>query len=350
MGAELSAPQARIIEVLQPVPEGGEDDADGRLETLLQLLPDEDPASPFGTLALIAACNGGHAQCTMALIMAGCDPSAASESVLGGGLVGDTSEGESGITPLIAAAAAGQAECLRECLRAGADPTAKTSLERTALDAAKAHGGEEAIRVLREAPHTKAAGIARRTSAYTKTHLGLDRLHRQAIAVHVIDYTEMNGQMRFIIESEDNFRGDRHCYIVTRSVPEFRQLHEEMTSDYPTLPKTFPVSGKSKGLTAAVKVERMIALEKYLRLVLGKVEESVGGKYSVFRRDTSKLAEPARSPAELPYEIVMFLGLEDTGFPDSCRAAIQALRHKGEDGAPAPRPTSGSGEAGCPMQ
>mmetsp|Transcript_23088 Transcript_23088/g.58873 ORF Transcript_23088/g.58873 Transcript_23088/m.58873 type:complete len:350 (-) Transcript_23088:129-1178(-) len=349
MGANLSAEQAHIIEALQPVAAGEADDPDARLETLLQGLPDENLSGPFGVIALIAACHGGHAQCAMTLIMAGCDVSAVSDEEG----VSDV-EGETGVTPLIAAAAMGHGDCIRECLKAGADPLAKTSLGRTALDAAASSGSEEAVRVMREAPHIKAAAISRRTSAYTKAHLGLNRMFRQAIAVHVIDYTDTHGDTRYLIESEDNFRGERQCYYVSRSVSEFRQLHSVMVNDYAALPKSsFPYAGKAKAQSAEAKRERMMKLEDYLRLVLSKIEESVGGRYAAFHKGTAPFLKPEkeRSPAELPYEIVMFLGLEDTGFPDSCRAAIQALRHRdgGSNDSAGVRPMPKEGEA-CPLQ
>ncbi len=341
MGAEMSTSQTQIIEVLRTVPAEGEVQEQSRLEKLVPLLPGEDLSGPFGTIALMAACDVGDAECAQVLIMAGCDPNAASEEA------GAGDAGETGATPLIAAAARGNVGCIRACLQAGADPTVKTSADRTALDVALVSGVPEAIRVVREAPHTRAAGIARRTSAYTKAHLGLERLNRQAIAVHVIDYTDAYGDTRFIIESEDNYRGERKCYHVTRSLSDFRRLHEEMVHDYASLPKAALQNTAPKSVNKhsdEAKRERMRKLEDYLRLVLAHVEQSVGGKYQVFRKDPKR---PQRSPAELPFELVIFLGLEDTGFPEGCRATLRQLRQGAGGGDGAVEATAGTPAGGA---
>ena len=341
MGADLSTSQTQIIEVLRALPAQGEKPAQSRVEKLVPLIAGEDLTGPFGALALMAACDVGDAQCVMVLIVAGCDPNATTDDT-------SVADGETGITPLIAAAAHGHADCIRECLRAGADPAAKSSAGRTFLDAAISSGNIEAIRIAREAPHAAAAAEARRTSAYTKAHLGLDRLNRQAIAVHVIDYTtDARGETRYVVESEDNYHGERKCYYVERSLSQFRQLHDEMVRSYASLPKaalqnTAPKCPGRQSATA--KRERMHNLEEYLRLVLSHIEQSVGGKYQVFRKDPNKPGKNDRSPAELPFELVVFLGLEGTDIPDACRDAVQMLRKRGPDGA------ESNGEAGKPVR
>ena len=225
------------------------------------------------------------------------------------------------------------------------------SAGRTALDGALISGVPEAIRIMREVSHTNAAMMARRTSAYTKAHLGVERVNRQAIAVHVIDYTDAFVDTRFIIETEDNYRGERKCYYATRSLKDFQRLHEEMVHDYAGLPKgalqnTAPQCANKRSDQA--KRERMRKLEEYLRLVLAHVESSVGGGHRIFRKDPKRPQPWERSPAELPYELVMFLGLEDTGFPESCRPAVQQLRRaaSGQGAAAGALPAGGIVTAG----
>ena len=225
------------------------------------------------------------------------------------------------------------------------------SAGRTALDGALISGVPEAIRIMREVSHTNAAMMARRTSAYTKAHLGVERVNRQAIAVHVIDYTDAFVDTRFIIETEDNYRGERKCYYATRSLKDFQRLHEEMVHDYAGLPKgalqnTAPKCANKRSDQA--KRERMRKLEEYLRLVLAHVESSVGGGHRIFRKDPKRPQPWERSPAELPYELVMFLGLEDTGFPESCRPAVQQLRRaaSGQGAAAGALPAGGIATAG----
>lgn len=349
MSTDLSAGQAQIIDVIREEPPEGESPEQTRLEKLLELLPLEDAtarAGQFGTLALIAACDVGDADCVRVLTLAGCN---AKEPFEAEG-VSTFDATETGITPLIAAASGGHSGCIRECLLAGADPTSKTSTKRTALDAAKASGEHEAIRLMREAPHTRAAAIARRSSAYTKSHLGLDRLYRQAIAVHVIDWTDASGDARFVIESEDNFQGERKCYHVTRSLAQFRRLHDELVRQYATLPKaslqnTAPKCADKHSDEA--KRDRMRKLEEYLRGVLSHVEQSVGGKYQVYKRNMNKPDPRERPPAELPFELVMFLGLEDTCFPEECRVAVQRLRQGDAAGGVAGAKSGGADAGGA---
>eukprot|EP00900_Chrysochromulina_parva_P016359 jgi/Chrpa1/24724/Chrysochromulina_OHIO_Genome00007412-RA len=464
----MSDVQMEIIKVLRSQPAEGEfEEKSRRLKRLLPLLTNIELSGPFGSKALIAACYTGDAECATVLIIAGCDPIAASDVVM------PDDSGEMGATPLIAAAARGNIGCIRACLQAGADPTVKTkalgskwknvgtecptkgvevfnellkealrtkstfssfeakqsqaqrvaaggrqraltiderkaiqtmsenerkafwamsdeerkvflalsdeerkaflarsdedsqqkqrappeyfvqaaSAGRTALDGALISGVPEAIRIMREVSHTNAAMMARRTSAYTKAHLGVERVNRQAIAVHVIDYTDAFVDTRFIIETEDNYRGERKCYYATRSLKDFQRLHEEMVHDYAGLPKgalqnTAPQCANKRSDQA--KRERMRKLEEYLRLVLAHVESSVGGGHRIFRKDPKRPQPWERSPAELPYELVMFLGLEDTGFPESCRPAVQQLRRaaSGQGAAAGALPAGGIVTAG----
>jgi hypothetical protein len=310
MGQNISSEQTRLLDVVQ------ESDNLDQVLHLLQSYQDKlDLGGEFGTNVLIAACFKGHSMSAEALALAGCNirSAAAKEQAL--------LPGETGITPLHAAVLGGNAECVSFCIRAGSDLSASTSLNRTASDIAQAAGSQVMARILREASMQQAAFDARRNSAYTKAHLGLNRLHRQAMTVHVIDYIDGDGPTQYLIESEDNFSGKRSLYYAKRTISEFRKLHADLCEEYPCLPATaMPLAPKS--LHAAAKRARMYQLQEYLRLVLAHVEQDAGGKFAFFRLGSKK----GRSLFELPNSLVDFLSLEDSSAPQSCREPLQQLR------------------------
>ena len=82
-GPDMSDVQVEIIKVLRSQPAEGEfEEKSRRLKRLLPLLTNIDLSGPFGSKALIAACYTGDAECATVLIIAGCDPIAASDVVM----------------------------------------------------------------------------------------------------------------------------------------------------------------------------------------------------------------------------------------------------------------------------
>ena len=314
MGQNVSSGQAQLLNAVQE-----HDNLKEVLELLQAHHAELDLGGEFGTGVLNTACYKGHIMCAEALTLAGCNIRAASseEHAL--------LPGERGLTPLHASALGGSADCVHFCIRAGSDPAARTSFHRTASDIAQAAGNQVVTRILREAAMQQAAFDARRNSAYTKAHLGLNRLHRQAVTVHVIDYIDGNGPTQYIIESEDNFSGKRSLYYVKRTMAEFRALHAEMCDEYSNLPSTaMPLAPRL--LHDAAKRARMHQLQEYLRLVLAHAEQDTGGKFAFFRMGSKK----GRSLYELPAQLVTFLSLEDSSTPQSCRHQLQQLRFTGQ--------------------
>ena len=350
MGQGLSGDQRRFLESIQ---------FEGNHEELLEQLrlggSTLDLKGECGTLAMVLACHFGHTRCAEVLILAGCSATAPSESPPPE-LFGD----EKSVTPLYAAARSGSVSCIKLCLRAGANLELQTSDGHSAMDAVKSSGNVEAIRILQDAPKARAAYEERRNSAYTRAHLGVDRIKRQAIAVHVIDFSDnASGETCYEIESEDNFKSrfvekggaegegedTRSIYTIHRTVSEFKRLHKEMCHEYATMPP-YAFTMAPKRLTYAEKRERMIQLQDYLRLVLSVVEKAAGGGWNRFQ-GARPGQKPGRDVAELPVQLVMFLGLEDSNFSDKVRPIIQQLRSENKPPSPpAVQPAAGASSGG----
>ena len=325
MGQGMSVEQRRFLESIE---------YEGNYEFILEMLKTSantlNLKGECGTIAMILACHFGHTKCAEVLLLAGCSAVAAADNPPPQ-IYGD----ERQITPLYAAARSGSAGCIRLCLKHHANLKARTSAGNTPEDVVKASGRAEAMRVMKSAPQTQAAFDERRNSAYTRAHLGLDRIARQAIAVHIIDFTEDGKETRFEIESEDNFKSRftdksedggggedaRSIYTVHRSVSDFKKMHEELCSEYSTMPPgSFTMAPRR--LTYEENCERMRQLQDYLRFALSVVERAAGGGLNRFRGGGKK----GRDVAELPIQLVTFLGLEDSDYPEQLRPVVQSLK------------------------